>query len=82
MGPQVDAIGGAGQCDVGAGVDEEVGAGARARLAMHVGAKDANRMVRQGFQIAGQQVLLTKLNVVDAGVCRFGDLLEQALALG
>jgi len=63
-------------------VRELMGGGMRGREPPRYGTsapRMRTAMVRQGFQIAGQQSF-SQPNVVDAGVCRFGDLLEQALA--
>jgi len=80
---QVDAIGGAGQCDVGrAELMRRWVRGREPASLCTSAARDANRMVAPGLQIAGQQVLLTKLNGVDGRRVPLGDLLEQALAVG
>src|SRR6266576_1992579 len=77
---QVDSIGPSGQCDVGARVNQESSSGNRPCLLSRYCVKNANGMERQGFQVAGRQILLTQLNIVDAGLGCFSDLIQQTLA--
>ena len=59
-----------GCCDVGAGVDEEAGAGVR-------GAEELNDFAGDSDKIACGKVLLAKLDEIDPGGGEPGGLLEQ-----
>ena len=78
---QVDSIRPSGQRDVGAGVDQESSSGNRPSILLRFRVKNANGVVCQGFQFARRQILLTQLNIVDAGQCCFRDLVQQTLTL-
>ncbi len=76
----MNAVGGGGQGDVGAGVDEE--SSSQFPVLSSQFEDDAHGFTGQRFQFAGREVFFAELDVVDTVTCGFGDFVEETLAAG
>jgi len=69
----VNTVSADGESDIGAGVDEQAGAGA---------ANCMQGLAGEGFEFGGGQVALAELDVIDVGLGGFGDLVEELVTIG
>ena len=79
-GSEVNAVGGGGDCYVGAGVDQEGSFQFPVLSSQFM--EDAYRFAGQLLQVARGEIFFAELDVVDALGCGFGDFVEEPNAAG